>query len=80
MTKRKTWNNYHKKWGYYSDLEFKIANSLHKFPPNGRNPNTKKKYKSSIIFVKSLRQAEKMKNQYKKLTKSAYKTQEGKSW
>lgn len=80
QTKSSSWKKYHKRWGYYSNLEFKIANSLSKQHPHGRNPNTKKYYKSSNEFVRALRHAEKMKEYYKKLTKSAYKRQEGRSW
>lgn len=79
-TKSSSWKRYKARWKYYSDLEFKIANSLSPKTPYGRNPNTKKTYKSSTAFVRAIRHAEKMKEQYKKSTKLAYKRQEGKSY
>ena len=54
----RTWRYYHTQWKKWGDRVFIIANSLHKFPPHGRNPVTKKKYASSKSFVKALRHAE----------------------
>ena len=79
-TKSSSWKRYHSRWKYYNNLQFKIANSLSSKHPFGRNPNTKKYYKSAQDFAKALSNAEKMTNHYKKLTKSAYKRQTGKSW
>ena len=85
MTKRRkvkssSWKKYHAKWKYYNTLQFKIASSLTSKHPFGKNPKTKKFYRSAQDFAKALNQAEKMTIHFKKLTKSAFKKQTGKSW
>lgn len=74
------WRTYYNKWKQAMDTEFKIANSLKKNTPYGKNPKTGRKFSSSSSFVKALRGAEKTKNYYKRLTKNAYKRETGKSW
>ena len=79
MAKR-TWKFYHRKWKEWGDRCFIIANSLHKFPPHGRDPVTKKKYKTSKAFVTALRKAEKTHDIYKRLTKKKYREETGRNW
>ena len=79
MAKR-TWRWYHRKWKVWGDRCFVIANSLHQFPPHGRDPVTKKKYSTSKAFVQALRDAEKKHDQYKQITKRRYYQETGKRW
>jgi len=76
----KTWKHYHSLWKKWGDRAFVIANSLHKYPPHGKNPVSKKKYTSSKAFVSSLRAAERKQEHYRDMTKKVYKKQTGKSW
>jgi hypothetical protein len=76
----RTWRYYHTQWKKWGDRVFIIANSLHKFPPHGRNPVTKKKYASSKSFIKALRHAESRQAYYKKMTKKKYKESTGRNW
>lgn len=83
MTKKtlsRSWKYYHSRWKYYNNLEFKIASSLSKKYPYGKNPSTKKAYWSAQDFARALRQAEKMTTKYRNATKSAFKKQTGKNW
>ena len=80
MGKMKGWRYYRsqaKKWG---DRAFVIANSLHKYPPNGLNPVTKKKYSTSKAFVTALQSADKKREYYTDMMKKAYKKNTGKNW
>jgi hypothetical protein len=76
----RSWKYYYKQWKKFMDREFKIANSLSKKYPYGKNPVSGKPLKSSKDFVNRLRHEEAMKNVYKSQTKKAYKKQTGKSW
>jgi hypothetical protein len=60
--------------------EITIAYSLDKFPPHGRNPVTKKKFRSGKTFASALHSAGKKKDYYMKLMKKAYKQQTGRNW
>jgi len=78
--KTRTWKYFYKMWKKFMDNEFKVANSLSSKNPYGKNPVSGKPLKSSRAFTNRLKHEEKMKNAYKKLTKTTYKKQTGKKW
>lgn len=76
----RSWLYYHEQWKKFMNREFKVANSLSKKHPYGKNPVSGKPFTSSRQFTNRLKHEGAMKDSYKSLTKKAYKEKTGKNW